>query len=189
MIDQGITAALAARDANRNGDDSHTSGTGNALTWWNSHVKTTTPEAAHAMPCSTLKKRMTYKYYPSGEIKKLESEIWNLKKSPNCQHWGKSEGQRLFECGAQGHFKRECPKLKNNNNLGNQVGNAKVQAKVYAVGKAGANSDNNVVTDLLGIPPNRQVEFRIDLIPGAALVAQAPYRLAPSEMKELAEQL
>nr|GEY33525.1 putative reverse transcriptase domain-containing protein [Tanacetum cinerariifolium] len=154
MIDQGVTAALAARDANRNGDDSHTSGMGrpvqvarectypdflkcqplnfkgtkgvvglsqwfenmesvfsiskctvacqvkftmctlqgNALTWWNSHIKTTTPEAAH------------------------------------------------------GHFKREYQKLKNNNNRGNQVGNAKAQAKVYAVGKAGANPDNNVVT-------------------------------------------
>ncbi|GJT71318.1 putative reverse transcriptase domain-containing protein [Tanacetum coccineum] len=42
-----------------------------------------------------------------------------------------------FECGAQGHFKRDCPKLKNNNNRGNQVGNAKAQAKVYAVGNAG----------------------------------------------------
>ncbi|GJT62300.1 hypothetical protein Tco_1005833 [Tanacetum coccineum] len=114
MINEGVTAALAARDATRNGDDSHTSGTGvrrpvqvarectypdflkcqplnfkgtegvvgltqwfekmesvysisnctvacqvkfatctlqgNALTWWNSHVKTTTHEAAHAMP-------------------------------------------------------------------------------------------------------------------------------------------
>nr|GEX98667.1 hypothetical protein [Tanacetum cinerariifolium] len=47
MIDQGVTAALAACDANRNGDDSHTSGTD--------------------------------KYCPRGEIKKLESEMWNLK--------------------------------------------------------------------------------------------------------------
>ncbi|GKA20178.1 putative reverse transcriptase domain-containing protein [Tanacetum coccineum] len=51
-----------------------------------------------------------------------------------------------FECGAQGHFKKDCPKLKNNNNRGNQAGNAKAQAKVYAVGNAGANPDNNVVT-------------------------------------------
>ncbi|GJZ84821.1 putative reverse transcriptase domain-containing protein [Tanacetum coccineum] len=43
--------------------------------------------------------------------------------------------------------------------------------------------------DLLGLPPPRQVEFRIDLIPGAAPVARAPYRLAPSEMKELSKQL
>ncbi|GKE70481.1 hypothetical protein Tco_1528553 [Tanacetum coccineum] len=43
--------------------------------------------------------------------------------------------------------------------------------------------------DLPGIPPTRQVEFRIDLVPSATPVARAPYRLAPSEMKELAEQL
>nr|GEY55535.1 putative reverse transcriptase domain-containing protein [Tanacetum cinerariifolium] len=43
--------------------------------------------------------------------------------------------------------------------------------------------------DLLGLPPTRQVEFQIDLIPGAAPVARAPYRLAPSEMKELSDQL
>nr|GEZ36592.1 putative reverse transcriptase domain-containing protein [Tanacetum cinerariifolium] len=43
--------------------------------------------------------------------------------------------------------------------------------------------------DLPGIPPTRQVEFQIDLVPGAAPVAWAPYRLAPSEMKELSDQL
>ncbi|GJW68274.1 putative reverse transcriptase domain-containing protein [Tanacetum coccineum] len=43
--------------------------------------------------------------------------------------------------------------------------------------------------DLPGLPPTRQVEFHIDLVPGAAPVARAPYRLAPSEMKELADQL
>ncbi|GKF86295.1 reverse transcriptase domain-containing protein [Tanacetum coccineum] len=125
MINEGVTAALATRDATRNGDDSHTSGTGvrrpvqgtegvvgltqwfekmesvysisnctvacqvkfatctlqeNALTWCNSHVKTTTPEVAHAMPWRTLKKMMTDKYSPRGEIKKLEFEMWNLKK-------------------------------------------------------------------------------------------------------------
>ncbi|GJV26115.1 putative reverse transcriptase domain-containing protein [Tanacetum coccineum] len=43
--------------------------------------------------------------------------------------------------------------------------------------------------DLPGLPSTRQVEFQIDLVPGAAPVARAPYRLAPSEMKELSEQL
>ncbi|GJU65174.1 putative reverse transcriptase domain-containing protein [Tanacetum coccineum] len=43
--------------------------------------------------------------------------------------------------------------------------------------------------DLPGLPPTRQVEFQIDLVPGAAPVARAPYRLAPSEMKELFGQL
>ncbi|GJU36065.1 putative reverse transcriptase domain-containing protein [Tanacetum coccineum] len=39
--------------------------------------------------------------------------------------------------------------------------------------------------DLPGLPPTRQVEFQIDLVPGAAPVARAPYRLAPAEMQEL----
>ncbi|GKE72676.1 putative reverse transcriptase domain-containing protein [Tanacetum coccineum] len=43
--------------------------------------------------------------------------------------------------------------------------------------------------DLSGLPLTRQVEFQIDLISGDAPVAQAPYRLAPSKMKELPDQL
>ncbi|GJW16870.1 putative reverse transcriptase domain-containing protein [Tanacetum coccineum] len=43
--------------------------------------------------------------------------------------------------------------------------------------------------DLLGLPPVQQVEFQINLVPGAALVAQAPYRLAPAELQELSTQL
>nr|GFC90313.1 putative reverse transcriptase domain-containing protein [Tanacetum cinerariifolium] len=43
--------------------------------------------------------------------------------------------------------------------------------------------------DLSGLPPTRPVEFQIDLVPSAAPVARAPYRLAPAKMKELAEQL
>nr|GFB58263.1 putative reverse transcriptase domain-containing protein [Tanacetum cinerariifolium] len=43
--------------------------------------------------------------------------------------------------------------------------------------------------DFSGLPPPRQVEFRIDLVPGTAPVARAPYRLAPSEMKKLEKPL
>ncbi|GJZ21157.1 putative reverse transcriptase domain-containing protein, partial [Tanacetum coccineum] len=43
--------------------------------------------------------------------------------------------------------------------------------------------------DLPGLPPPRQVEFKIELVLGAAPVARAPYRLAPAELKELADQL
>nr|GEX65356.1 reverse transcriptase domain-containing protein [Tanacetum cinerariifolium] len=43
--------------------------------------------------------------------------------------------------------------------------------------------------DLPGLPPPREVELEIELVPGAAPVAREPYRLAPSEMKELAKQL
>ncbi|GJU24424.1 putative reverse transcriptase domain-containing protein [Tanacetum coccineum] len=43
--------------------------------------------------------------------------------------------------------------------------------------------------DLLGIPPERQVKFQIDLISGATPIAKTLYRLAPSKMKELMSQL
>ncbi|GJY79101.1 putative reverse transcriptase domain-containing protein [Tanacetum coccineum] len=43
--------------------------------------------------------------------------------------------------------------------------------------------------DLPGLPPPRQVESRIEIVPGAAHVARAPYHLAPLEMKELSDQL
>ena len=43
--------------------------------------------------------------------------------------------------------------------------------------------------DLHGLPPDREIEFTIELVPGAAPVSKAPYRLAPVELKELATQL
>ncbi|GJR60024.1 putative reverse transcriptase domain-containing protein [Tanacetum coccineum] len=366
MIDQGVSAALAARDATRNGVDSHTSGTGvrgservarectyqdfmkckplyfkgtegvikfstctllaGALTWWNSHVMTVTHDVAYSMTWVDLKKKMTDKYCPRNKMKKLEAELWNLKvigtdvvkynqrfqelallcvwmfpeegtgnanNINNQKGTGSGQKPTCFECGSQGHFKKECPRMKNNKgNRGNQAGNDRAPAKVYVVGNAGANPDNvvaelgsfdaiigmdwlakyqavimcaekivripwknktliihgdgstqgnvtrlNIISctktqkymekgfpiflahvttkevedkskkkrledvpivqdfpevfpeDLPGLPPTRQVEFQIDLVPGAAPVARAPYRLAPSKMKELSEQL
>ncbi|GJS55803.1 putative reverse transcriptase domain-containing protein [Tanacetum coccineum] len=52
---------------------------GTALTWWNSHARTVTNEVAYAMTWSDLKKKMTTKYCPRNEIKKIEIELWNLK--------------------------------------------------------------------------------------------------------------
>ncbi|GKF58257.1 reverse transcriptase domain-containing protein, partial [Tanacetum coccineum] len=52
---------------------------GNALTWWNSYVRTVGHEVAYAMTWKTLKKMMTDKYCPRDEIKKLEIKLWNLK--------------------------------------------------------------------------------------------------------------
>ncbi|GJY15895.1 putative reverse transcriptase domain-containing protein [Tanacetum coccineum] len=43
--------------------------------------------------------------------------------------------------------------------------------------------------DLYGLPPVQEIEFRIELIPGAMPVAKSPYRLAPSELEELSNQL
>ncbi|GKD57691.1 putative reverse transcriptase domain-containing protein, partial [Tanacetum coccineum] len=58
------------------------------------------------------------------------------------------KGNGCFECGAQGHFKRNCPRL-NNNDRGNQAGNNRAPAKVYVVGNAGANPDNVVAGTFL----------------------------------------
>nr|GEY71210.1 putative reverse transcriptase domain-containing protein [Tanacetum cinerariifolium] len=226
-----------------------------------------------------LKKKMTDKYCPQGEIKKLESELWNLKaekinkyvsgfpdniygsvkaskprtlnetielandlmdrklrtyaerKSNNKRKADESfrnshgqqqenpKGNGCFECGATWHFKRDCPKLKNKDE-------EKVNAPgwVYAVGNeekrgnASRDPDSNVVTgtfllnnryayimfdtgtdrsfistafsSLINIVPTPLGNsYDVELADGAAPVARAPYRLAPSEMKELSEQL
>ncbi|GJU85877.1 putative reverse transcriptase domain-containing protein [Tanacetum coccineum] len=52
---------------------------GAALTWWNGHVRTLGHDAAYAITWGTFKKKLTDKYCPNGEIKKLEIELWNLK--------------------------------------------------------------------------------------------------------------
>nr|GFB26143.1 putative reverse transcriptase domain-containing protein [Tanacetum cinerariifolium] len=103
---------------------------------------------------------------------------------------GNEAGQKVtcYECEAQGHFKRNYPKLKTT-----------TTTTVEAEGKSEKKQLKNVPIvrdflevfpeDLRGLPPTRQVVFQIDLIPGAAPVARAPYRLAPSEMKELSEKL
>ncbi|GKC02608.1 reverse transcriptase domain-containing protein [Tanacetum coccineum] len=48
---------------------------GSALTWWNSHVSTVGHDVAYAMTWADLKKKMTDKYCPRGEIKKLEVDL------------------------------------------------------------------------------------------------------------------
>nr|GFA19961.1 putative reverse transcriptase domain-containing protein [Tanacetum cinerariifolium] len=105
------------------------------------------------------------------------------------------------------------------NKTGNKTRGNEVTAKAYAIGEGGTNPDSNVVTvtskkaedkseekrledvpiirefpkvfpeDLPGLSPARQVKFQIDLVPGAAPVARAPYQLAPAEMQELSTQL
>ncbi|GJR91831.1 putative reverse transcriptase domain-containing protein, partial [Tanacetum coccineum] len=227
--------------------------------------------------------------------KDCRSRLANANYNNRNNNNNNQKGNGCYECGAQGHFKRNCPKLRNNDR-GNQAGNDRAPAKVYVVGNAGANLDNVIAgtfllnnryayilfdtgadrsfvstafssqiditpstldhyydveladgriiglntilsgctlnflnhpfdinlmpielgsfdaiieikdksekkrfedisivrdfpevfpEDLPGLHLTRQVEFQIDLVPGAAPVARAPYRLAPSEMKEL----
>ncbi|GJV66050.1 putative reverse transcriptase domain-containing protein [Tanacetum coccineum] len=98
LIEQGITAAMAEAEATRVRNGYATNGTGlrpaqavrecsyseflkcKPLDFKGTEGVTITPEAAHVMPWATLKKMMTDKYCPRGEIKKIETEMWNLNK-------------------------------------------------------------------------------------------------------------
>ncbi|GJS32897.1 putative reverse transcriptase domain-containing protein [Tanacetum coccineum] len=86
MINQGVTAALAAHDANTNGVDSHNSGTGarrneraTRESTYPDFMKTVGNDIAYAMTWTKLKKKITDKYCPRTEIKKLKVELWELK--------------------------------------------------------------------------------------------------------------
>ncbi|GJU45470.1 putative reverse transcriptase domain-containing protein [Tanacetum coccineum] len=331
MIDQGVTAVLAARDTTQNGDDNHTSGTGVrrnervvremetvfrisnctmenqvkfatctlmgiALTWWNSHVRTVTNDVAYAMTWTDLKKKMTAKYCPRNEIKKIEAEMWNLKvKGTDVVAYNQRFQELALLCDRM--FPEETDKIEryvggmpdlihssvvaskpktmqeaiematelmdrrintfaerqaeNKRKLVDEIPSHYSSAKKIVripfgseilIFRGDGSSDEhgtqlNIISctktqkyllkgchvflahvtiketgdkskkkqlqdvpivknfpevfpeDLPGLPHTRQVEFHIYLVPGAAPVARAPYRLAPSEMKELADQL
>ncbi|GKF72133.1 putative reverse transcriptase domain-containing protein, partial [Tanacetum coccineum] len=73
-------------------------------------------------------------------------KIWstaNANTTNNQKGTGSGHKPTCYECGVQGHFKRKCQKLKNNNNRGNQVGGGNAPTKVYAVGHARTNPDSN----------------------------------------------
>ncbi|GKA10749.1 reverse transcriptase domain-containing protein [Tanacetum coccineum] len=89
-------------------------------------------------------------------------------------------------CGEKGHYANQCRKITSNN----------AQGRAYMLRDRNAYQDQNVLTnsffpeDLPGLPPVRQVEFQINLkFMTTTPVARAPYRLSPSEMQELSNQL
>nr|GEU93200.1 reverse transcriptase domain-containing protein [Tanacetum cinerariifolium] len=150
---------------------------GNALTWWNSHIKAVIQDVAYAMDWKTLRKMMTDKYCPRDEIKKMfhkESKvvekdvgglpdmIWGNVMSYQPKTMAKAiefandqmdqkvltiserqaEQKRKMEL--NGHFKKDCPKLKNGNH-GNQRRNVNAPAKFYVVVNARTNLDSSVI--------------------------------------------
>nr|GFA76367.1 putative reverse transcriptase domain-containing protein [Tanacetum cinerariifolium] len=161
MIDQGVNTALPARDANRTGDDSHTSGTGEATEMATGLIDKKIRTYAERQAANKMKFEDTSRNNQSRQqppkrqdvVRAYAAGSGNRQQSPtnanvaNNQR-GNRAGQKItcYECGAQGHFKRYCPKLKNNNNYGNQVGTGNAQARVYDVGITGTNPDANTVT-------------------------------------------
>ncbi|GJS32548.1 hypothetical protein Tco_0530930 [Tanacetum coccineum] len=146
-------------------------------------IKTTTPEAAHAMPWATLKKKMTDKGQDEGP-RPWCSNVTNHHYGPLVlQNANKEQPLWTYQKGI-------VQNLKNINIRGIGMEMPRLRQRVYRCGNTGGKPDNNVVTGTCRYTtPTRQVEFRIDVVSCAAPVARAPYRLAPSEMKELAEQL
>nr|GEZ52399.1 hypothetical protein [Tanacetum cinerariifolium] len=71
----------------------------------------------------------------------------NTNNANNQRGTGLGQKTICYECRVQRHFKRECPKLKINNNHGNQGGRNNALARVYTVSRAGTDPDANVVTD------------------------------------------
>nr|GEY07223.1 putative reverse transcriptase domain-containing protein [Tanacetum cinerariifolium] len=76
--------------------------------------------------------------------------------NPNTQGAavGNQQGIVCYECGRPGNFKKDCPKLRNQNrgnqtrnNTENKTGSNEVTSKAYTIGGRGTNPDSNVVTD------------------------------------------
>ncbi|GJT74075.1 putative reverse transcriptase domain-containing protein [Tanacetum coccineum] len=214
-----------------------------ALTWWNGHVRTLGHDAAYAMIWGTFKKKLTDKYCPNGEIKKLEIELWNLKVIGNdvaayiqrfqelalmCTKLYTDETVKIDKYigglpdNIHGNVMFARPKtldfaielandlmdwklrtyaerqMRNKRRAGCDIFLAHITTKEAKYKSEGKRLEDVPIVrdfpevfpeDLSGIPLARQVEFQIDLVPGAAPVARVPYRLAPSKIKELAEQL
>nr|GEX81408.1 putative reverse transcriptase domain-containing protein [Tanacetum cinerariifolium] len=80
-------------------------------------------------------------------------------------------GITCFECGVQGHYKSECPKLKNGNQ-GNRAGNGNVVARAYAVGTAGTDPNSNVVTGTF-LLNNRYASILFDTGTDRSLISTA----------------
>nr|GEV14877.1 putative reverse transcriptase domain, ribonuclease H-like domain, aspartic peptidase domain protein [Tanacetum cinerariifolium] len=210
LIDRGIAAALAERDT-----DMSTKGVVGLTRWLEkmessfqiSNCTVACQDVAYAMPWAALKRMNTDKYCPRGEIQKLEPDYWNLKVKAKVERYidglpdmihGSVKASKPQSMQEAIEFATEMMDKKMlTYDERNRAGYGNVVARAYAVGTARTKPNLNVVTDfpevypedLPGIPPTRQVEFQIDLIPSAAPVARAPYRLAPSEMKELSDQL
>ncbi|TYK22470.1 retrotransposon protein, putative, Ty3-gypsy subclass [Cucumis melo var. makuwa] len=112
-----------------------------------------------------------------------------------------------YQCGKPGHFKKDCPQLnmtvQRDQGVGSQiveqsrvsvvptegtsgarqkgvVGRPRQQGKLYVMTQQEAEDASDVITDdLSGLPPDREIEFTIELLPGTAPISQAPPTVSP----------
>nr|GEX90664.1 hypothetical protein [Tanacetum cinerariifolium] len=86
------------------------------------------------------------RFYDRVRVGKLEAKMPNTRSGASMTQ--EKSGIACYECGRPGHFRKDCPKLRNQNcgnQTGNKTGNNEATAKAYAIG-GGANPDSNVVT-------------------------------------------
>ncbi|GJZ60643.1 putative reverse transcriptase domain-containing protein [Tanacetum coccineum] len=108
-----------------------------AITWWNSYVMTVSHDAAYAMTWADLRKKITDKYYPRNEMKKLKAELWNLKvkgvwEMPTMLTIRGALGQARNLLASSVEFKdthEGMPKLKNNKTVEIQLYMIGIQPK------------------------------------------------------------
>nr|GEV21799.1 putative reverse transcriptase domain-containing protein [Tanacetum cinerariifolium] len=176
---------------------------GSALTWWNSHMRAVGQDVAYAMPWAALKRMITNKYCPRemGSFDVIIGMDWLVKYHIVIVYDEKLVrvpfGDEILifhgDGSNNGHESRlniiSCTKTQRYLLKGCPIFLAHVTTKEAEDKLKEKRLEDVFPEDLSGIPPTRQVEFQIDLVPSAAPVARAPYRLAPSEMKELSDQL
>ncbi|GJZ06809.1 reverse transcriptase domain-containing protein [Tanacetum coccineum] len=108
---------------------------GGALTWWNSYVRTVGHDAAYALPWKTLMKMMTENYYPRSEIKKLETELWNLVVKEAIELARSLMDQKLLTYAArQSENKRRLDNNSRNNNAQQPPNKRQNVARTYTAG-------------------------------------------------------
>nr|GFB05759.1 zinc finger, CCHC-type, retrotransposon Gag domain protein [Tanacetum cinerariifolium] len=95
-----------------------------------------------------------------------------------------------FKCGQAGHLQKDCKKNTTASTSGQADKKPGASSRVFAITEGHAANTSDVFPDELpGIPPVREVEFNIELIPRSEPISKAPYRIAPIDLKELKDQL
>ncbi|GKE42156.1 putative reverse transcriptase domain-containing protein, partial [Tanacetum coccineum] len=158
-----------------------------ALSWWNSFALPIGIEEAYKITWVEFKKLLIKKYCPRTEIQKMEDEFYHLTVKGNDlkTYEAINIAQRLMDQNRrQEAIRAYAATLAKNSSNGEEVRREKTRRY-----PSSQRIPRRFPKDLHGLPPIRQLEFQIDLIPGSTPVARAPYKLAPSEMQELSNQL
>ncbi|GJX06533.1 putative reverse transcriptase domain-containing protein [Tanacetum coccineum] len=178
-----------------------------ALSWWNSFAQPIRLEEAYRISSSEFKKLLIKMYYPRTEVKKMEDEFYNLTRERALQKSIPKSKQQCPWKSILAERQERSPRPERSHRIicDEKVVHIPINGETLIIRAQvmEKKSDERRLEDipvvreflevfsedLPGLPLVCQVEIQIDLMPGATPVARAPYRLAPSEMQELSDQL